>query len=118
MILIQLVLIVAILLLAAYLVKSRNSSKAKAYKKILLLLFVPVAIIFILFPNLASDIAHFLGVGRGADLLLYSITLVLIFVLFNNYLKDRDSQRRVVGMARKIAILEARLNDKASMSRK
>lgn len=112
MILIQLLLVITITLLGVYLVKSRNSSRAKAYKKILLLLFIPIAIVFIVIPSLANDIAHFLGVGRGADLLLYGVTMVLIFVLFNNYIKDRESQKKTVELARKLAILEARFENK------
>lgn len=108
--LIQALLIISILLLGLYFVKSRNTSKTKAYKKILLLLFIPFAIIVVLFPSLATDIAQFVGVGRGADLLLYGIAVVFIFQLFNTYIKDRESQRKMVILARKVAILEARLN--------
>ena len=106
---IQTVLIVAILALGVYFVRSRDTSKTKAYKKILLLLFVPAAIVVILFPEIATDTAHLVGVGRGADLLLYGVTVVFVFQLFNTYIKDREDERKRVVLARKIAILEARL---------
>jgi len=105
---IQFILIVALAFLAISLVKSRNTSKTKAYKKLLLLLFIPCAIIVVLFPDIATRAANILGVGRGADLLLYGVTVVLIFVLFNTYIKDIENQNRTVVLARKIAIIEAR----------
>lgn len=108
---IQIVLVFVLLLLAVQFVRSRNTSRTKAYKKILLLLFIPCAIIVVLFPDIATRAAHLVGVGRGADLLLYGVTVVLIFQLFNTYIKDRENQRKTVILARKIAILEARNKD-------
>jgi hypothetical protein len=107
MILIQILLIIALTLIGVSFIRSRRSNRTKAYKKILLLFFVPVAVVFVLFPDLSTSIANSVGVGRGADLLLYGVTVVLIFTLFNNYLKDREGSRQIVILARKIAILEA-----------
>jgi hypothetical protein len=87
MILIQILLIIALTLIGVSFIRSRRSNRTKAYKKILLLFFVPVAVVFVLFPDLSTSIANSVGVGRGADLLLYGVTVVLIFTLFNNYLK-------------------------------
>lgn len=112
MMVIQILLIVVVLLLGVYFVRSRDTSKTKAYKKILLLLFIPAAIVVILFPEIATELAHAVGVGRGADLLLYGVTVVFVFQLFNTYIKDREEERKRVVLARKIAILEARLANK------
>ena len=61
----------------------------------------------VIFPEITTDIAHILGIGRGADLLLYGVTMVVIFMLLNNYVKDRDEEAKFVTLARKVAILEA-----------
>jgi small membrane protein len=108
MMLIQAVLIILLLVIAVQFIRSRNTSKVKAYKKIFLLLFIPVSIIVVLFPAIATEMAHLVGVGRGADLLLYGVTVVMIFQLFNNYIKDRENQRKTVVLSRKIAIIEAK----------
>jgi len=107
MILIQLILIVLLLFIGTYFIRSRNSNRTRAYKKVSLLLFIPIAVVIVLFPDLSTDIAHFVGVGRGADLLLYGLTVVTIFQLFNSYIKDRESKKQLVVLARKIALLEA-----------
>lgn len=112
MILIQLILILVLGLLTVNFIKSRQSSRTKAYKKLLLLLFIPCAVIIVLFPEIATELANLVGVGRGADLLLYGLTVVVIFQLFDTYVKDRENMRKTVVLARKVAILEARANNK------
>lgn len=104
---IKLILIVGFLVfILRFLVNT--SSKAKAWQKILGILFVLVAIFVIMFPNTTNDIAHKVGVSRGADLLLYLLTLAFIFVCLNLYLKEKQDQRKIVELTRKIALLEAR----------
>jgi hypothetical protein len=81
MILIQVILVASFLFLLLRFLAETNSSTIKAWKKIGLILFVIIAIISILFPALTDDIAKLVGVGRGADLLLY--LMVASFVFFN-----------------------------------
>ena len=107
MILIQIILIVFLILISINFMSSRSSSKTKAHKKMALIVFMFTAIVVVLFPDLLNDAAHFVGVGRGADLLLYGLTVIIIFQAFNTYVKDRQEERRFVKLARKVAILEA-----------
>ena len=109
---IQIILVIILSLFILGFLRSRSTSRTKAYKKILLILFVISAIIVVIFPGISTGIAHFVGVGRGADLLLYGLTVVVIFILLNNYLKDREEQRRFVSLTRKVAILETLLEEK------
>lgn len=106
MILIQLILIVSILGVLMRFLSARNSFQIQAWKKVLLLLFGLTAIGLVLSPNILDGIAHLLGVGRGADLLLYGLTVAFIFEQLNNYMKEKEEQRRLVVLARKIAIAE------------
>ena len=57
-------------------------------------------------------LAHALGIGRGADLLLYGLTVVVIFMLLNTYVKDKEEQRRFAILSRKVAILEATITNR------
>mgnify|MGYP000232154015 CR=1 FL=1 len=104
---IQILLVVALFLLFIRLLKSRNTSKTRAYKKLLLIFFIVGAIIVVIFPKSIQYIADLVGVGRGADLLLYGVTVVVIFGLLNDYVKDKEEAKRIVILARRIALLEA-----------
>jgi hypothetical protein len=108
MILIQIILIIVFLTMGVNFIGSRNSTRTKAVKKLFLLLTIPCAVFMVLFPSISTDLAHIVGVGRGADLLLYGLTVTVIFQLFDSYVKSRQEQRRIVVLTRKIAIMEAR----------
>src|SRR4051812_47488995 len=107
MIIIQLILIIAFLGLVVRFVGNPNSHQMKAWQKIFGLLFCLMAIYVVLLPEQSNRIAHLVGVGRGADLLLYLLTLAFVFVVFNACIRTRQEQRRMVMLARKLAIIEA-----------
>lgn len=107
MIIIQAVLIVALLALAINFLSSRNSSATRAIKKLAILLSIPCAIIVVLFPEATTQVANWVGVGRGADLLLYVFIVLIIFQLLDSYIKSKDDQKQIVKLARKVAIIEA-----------
>jgi hypothetical protein len=104
---IQALLILGVLILFGWFLLNPRNHQVHAWIKILTLLFTLLAIIVILIPNTANDIAHLVGVGRGADLLLYLLSLAFVFVVINLYIKNKEEQRRFVKLARKVALLEA-----------
>lgn len=54
--------------------------------------------------------AKYLGVGRGADLLLYFLTLSFLFMVISVYLTFIEQQEKIVKLARKIALLEKQID--------
>lgn len=111
MILIQVVLIAGILAVLLRFLAYRNSFQTQAWKKILLMGFILLAIVLILWPDILNNTAHFLGVGRGADLLLYALTVAFIFEQINNYVKDKEEKRRIAALVRRLAIAETLRNE-------
>lgn len=109
MIVIQIILILAFVSFLFRLLANPNSYQIKAWTKIFGVLFVLGAIGVIAFPNSANTVAHWVGVTRGADLLLYILTLSFIFTILNLYIKEKQENRRLVSLARKVAIIEANL---------
>lgn len=107
MITIQLFLTIGFVILLGIFLLNPLNLKIRAWKKILGVLFVIVAIYFVLFPESANELANLVGVQRGADLLLYVLVLCFIFVTLNFYLNIREINNVQVKLARKLAILEA-----------
>ena len=107
MILIQVILIAGFLWLLIKLLGGPHGSRVNAWKKIIGLGFIVIAISAVLFPEISNKIAHWVGVGRGADLLLYILTLAFIFVCINLYLSDSSRQKKFNKVVRRLAILEA-----------
>jgi len=104
---IRTLLIVSTIWIAWYFLSSRGTSRSNAFKKVLLVGFVLAAVFAVLFPESLTAAARLVGVGRGTDLLVYALVQVVAFQMFNTYAKDKDNQRQIVHLARRIAILEA-----------
>ncbi len=112
MILIQVILISAFLYFLVRFLASPNSARMGAWKKILAASFSLLATALVLLPETANNIANFVGVGRGADLLLYLLTLAFVFTWLSVYMKSKQDEKQLVQLARKVALLEARLDRK------
>lgn len=102
--LIKVLLLLAIAAVAV--VAFRGSSRA-AYRVLWRgygLLVAILAVFSVLFPNALTDVAHTMGVGRGADLVLY--LLVVSFMLSTVVLVRRisDLERHYVEMSRALAL--------------
>ena len=68
---------------------------------LLLWMFGAIATIW---PHTVADLAHYLGVGRGADLLLYMTTLSLAVVCFYMYARFRRVERQLTLLVRRLAM--------------
>jgi hypothetical protein len=54
-----------------------------------------------------NDIAHWFGVGRGADLITYLFEVGAAFLLLHYYTKFVELQRKLTELTREMAILKA-----------
>jgi hypothetical protein len=61
----------------------------------------------IVWPHSTAVIAHALGIGRGADLLLYSSVLVMCVAFFYVYTRFRRLDRQITLLVRRLAIQNA-----------
>jgi hypothetical protein len=118
MILIQLVLSLGLITLFWWFLSRPGSYQVRAWIKIFMALFVLLAIVVVILPNSSNYIAHWFGIKRGADLLLYLLTLAFIFVVLNNYIKDKENQRKLIVVTRRLAILETKLSQQDNASEK
>lgn len=104
---IQAILIVFIILVLIWFLANRTTTSLRAWKRIAILGFLGFAMVSVVDPQLTSRIANFLGVGRGADLLLYFLALAFFMYVLNQYLHNQDEQKKITKLARKVAIVEA-----------
>lgn len=57
-------------------------------------------------PDVTSQFASILGIGRGADLIIYSSIVVLFYLVFRIYVKLEDIEREITILTQKIALLK------------
>jgi hypothetical protein len=67
-----------------------------------------VGLYFVWLPDHANDLAHLIGVGRGADLVLYCWILISLIVALNLHIVARSNLRLITELARYIALSEPR----------
>jgi len=108
---IQFLLIAAIVLLAAFMMRRTGADSHLAIRRILLGLFVLAAVLSILFPQWLSWVAALIGVGRGTDLLLYALVVTFLVFVYTQYRRNMVLQRELTLLARKIALVEAAQQD-------
>jgi len=66
-----------------------------------------IGMIFVVRPDLASAVANMVGVGRGADLILYFWILFSVLVMMSLQFKMFSLQRTLTELAREQALISA-----------
>ena len=64
----------------------------------------------VIFPEQTNVVAHFVGVGRGVDLITYVIEVTVLFVLLHYFTKFVELQRQLTDVTRELAILRAEVD--------
>ena len=108
---IQGLLITSIVALLVYLLWSRRNAQSKAWVKVGYLVFVLAGIYAVLRPNDTTVVAHWLGVDRGTDLMLYALIIAFSFTTLSTYLRFKDLELRYARLARAVALEGAQAPD-------
>lgn len=105
-ILIQLALILGILLVIVRLLRTR-SARGQAVRRLAAVLFGVVAALSVIFPASWTVVANVFGVGRGADMVLYSLVVAFLSYTVTSHSRFRDLEARQTLLVRRIALSEA-----------
>lgn len=105
--LIKILLLVAVVVVTLMLNRSTAGSRHQAVRRLLLVGFVLLAAAAVLFPRLLTQVAQLLGVGRGADLLLYGLTVFVLGYVASSYRRMRQMEQQVTTLARELALRRA-----------
>jgi hypothetical protein len=62
-------------------------------------------------PQTTDAIARLVGVGRGADVVIYLSLIALFYLVFRIYVKIEQVEREVTGLVRKLALNEIEEKD-------
>ncbi len=104
---IQALLIVSVLALPVYLLRSRGSARSKAWVKVGYVVFVIASIYAILRPDDTTVVANWVGVDRGADLMTYLLIIAFAFTTLSTYLRFKDIELKYARLARAVALQSA-----------
>lgn len=103
---IQLILVAVIIAIAAWLMVKRGT-KQLAVRRLLVLAFAVFAVVAVMVPSIVTRLANLVGVGRGADLLLYATVVVLLGMIALQEARAKNEEKRTTHLARRLALDEA-----------
>ena len=84
--------------------KQYSKKEASQYWAIAFTLLWLVVIAVALVPNLANMVANLVGIGRGADVIVYSAIVVLTFAVYRLMLKQQKLSAEMTALVRAVAI--------------
>ncbi len=109
--LIKILLIILVLGLSLFMFKANLGAKQTAWRRLGILLFAIATVIVVIFPSITTTVARFLGVGRGADLLLYALVVVVLYNMLMQAKQRNAAERRLTKLAREVAITHTVLGE-------
>lgn len=105
--LIKVILLVAIIAVTVMLTRSTTGARHQAVRRLFLVGFVVLAAMAVLFPGMLTQVAQAVGVGRGADLLLYGLTVTFLGYVAASYRRMRQLEQQNTVLARHLALRTA-----------
>jgi hypothetical protein len=90
-------------LLLSLLYASMQRQKTRLLSKAMSIVAL-TGIYFVLFPEHTNELAHFVGIGRGADLVLYCWLVISIIVSLNLQFQILELQRIITELTREMAL--------------
>jgi hypothetical protein len=98
---IKIILTIPLVILMFYVVVQQVSGNALRWA---VLISLCIGASFVWFDNITTQIANLVGVGRGADLLMYFWVVATLAILLLFYLKMVQLQRKITILTRQIAL--------------
>ena len=107
----QWVLVGALASVGLYLLKAKRSANHQAIRRIFMVIVLIAGFIAVLFPEYTTSLAALLGIGRGADLLLYSFVIFTLFYAVYQYRRQLWQEKVTTELARSLTLTQASLED-------
>jgi hypothetical protein len=110
----QLLLLIVVVISVLAMFRSVGSQRNQALRRVSYTLFILLAGVSIIFPDLISQVAHWVGIGRGTDLVLYLFIVVSIWFTASAHRRFRAMEATQTHLIRNLALSEAPPADEAA----
>ena len=99
----QIILIVLVVALGLYVFVLRSRIR----DRVAMLLLALIGVVLVAWPGLSTDVANFVGIGRGTDLLFYLFIVFCLFRFVSQAASTRRLEERLTIAVREAAIAVA-----------
>lgn len=104
MLAIQIILLVFFLFAWSRVLKNYRLGEIKLKELIIWSVFWLVAGVVVIVPNSTNTIAKFVGIGRGADLVVYASLALIFYILFRIFYRLETIEKNITKITREIAL--------------
>ena len=105
------ILAAVVIAVAAFFMLRGGGARHQAIRRILMLLFIVAAASSVFVPQIWTEMAKLVGIGRGADLLLYLTVLIFLGFVATTYRRFRHLENDVTELARQLALVQAKAEE-------
>lgn len=74
------------------------------FDRMVYLIGIAAGVVFVIYPDLTTTIANLMGIGRGADLLLYFFIIFGMFFMLSSSARSRKADHQMTELVRGIAV--------------
>jgi hypothetical protein len=106
-VLIKVVLLACIALFGVLAMRGSPSAARRALWRLGGMAILALGALSVLFPDSLTSVAHVVGVGRGADLLLYLLAVCFLLTVTVLFRRIAELEQRCVTLTRTLALVEA-----------
>lgn len=104
--LIQIVILIFLLFVISRLVLRYRERRISLISLVIWFIFWILVAVVVIWPESANRLADILGVGRGADVIVYFALLAIFYFIFRILIKFEQIEREIATLVRKISFLE------------
>ena len=107
----QWIIALALVVVGVYLLKARRSASQQAIRRLFIIVALLAGLVAVIFPNYTNVAASLLGIGRGADLLLYAFVVFVLFYVVHQYRRQLWQGKVTTNLARALTLAQAEIED-------
>ncbi|HWM00654.1 MAG TPA: DUF2304 domain-containing protein [Nocardioidaceae bacterium] len=104
---IQVFLIGSVVAVLLYLMRSTNTARHLAVRRLAGIGFASCWAVAVIAPDVVTEVANVMGVGRGTDLVLYVLVVTFLFATVAQHQHRRDVEERLAQLTRELALRSA-----------
>jgi hypothetical protein len=90
--------------LAVLIILALQQLRHQLFCRLSVIIMSLTGLVFVAFPEITSALAHRVGVGRGADLIIYLYMILFFIVSVALYMKIKNLEAKQTAFIRKVAI--------------
>lgn len=110
---IKLFLIGSVVAIALYLIRGDTSGRHLAIRRLGTLCFASLWAVAVVSPDIVTQIANLMGVGRGTDLVLYVLVVAFVFHAVSQHRHAHELEERITRLTRQLALSQGPARDDA-----